>query len=64
MRLLTASLRRRQNPSSGVFIKTIRSMEDFLEIALAKAKPETEKEQKKIIEQSQELLAKIGKAFI
>lgn len=57
-------IKKKSAPGGGVFIKTIRSMEDFLEIALAKAKPKTEEEQKKIIQQSQELLAKIGKSFI
>lgn len=57
-------IKKKSTSSGGVFIKTIRSMEDFLEIALAKAKPETEDERKKIIQESQEMLAKIGKAFI
>lgn len=62
--IIDCIIKKKAEPSNGVFIKTIRSMEDFLEIAFAKAKPETEEEQKKIAQQSQELLSKIGKAFI
>lgn len=62
--IIDCIIKKKAEPSNGVFIKTIRSMEDFLEIAFAKAKPETEEEQKKIAKQSQELLSKIGKAFI
>lgn len=62
--IIDCIIKKKAEPSNGVFIKTIRCMEDFLEIAFAKAKPETEEEQKKIAQQSQELLSKIGKAFI
>lgn len=57
-------IKKKATPTGGVFIKTIRCLDDFLEIAFAKAKPHSEEEQKNITLQSQELLARIGKAFI
>lgn len=50
--------------NSDVFIKTIRSQEDFFDVVLAKEKPETREDAERIEKQASELLAKIGKAFI
>lgn len=50
--------------NNEVFIKTIRTQEDFFEVVLSREKPETEEETEKIKKQASELLAKIGKAFI
>ena len=57
-------IKRKATPGGGVFIKTVRSMDDYLTIAYAKAKPETEEEYAQVKKVAQELLVKIGKAFI
>ncbi len=57
-------IKKKATPSGGVFIKTIRCLEDYLEIAFAKAKVETDEEKDRITMRAQEMLARIGKAFI
>lgn len=57
-------IKKKAVPSGGVFIKTIRTLDDYLEIVMAKAKPTTEEERTQITKRAVEFLGRIGKAFI
>lgn len=62
--IVDSIVKKKHSSSNGVFIKTIRTQEDFFEVVLAKERPETKEEVEQIVKHSSELLAKIGKAFI
>lgn len=57
-------IKRKACPSGGVFIKTIRCLDDYSEILLSLAKPMLKQDEEAIIKQARETLARIGKAFI